>query len=557
LVSKQPRSSQRDSVLALGVGVTVALVYLLTLSGNHSETEDSVNFARRIRDDPHSHFFEGAHVVFDWVAWAFYELVRATGITQDPLRTVQVFDALLAGATVGLLAAVLASAGVSPAGRLVACGTLAFSYSFWRNSIDVEVYTLSAVALVASLGAAVRAAERPSERSFGLLGLLNGAAVLAHVTNVIFAPVAFVAVMRARRRRPEGGAARWFASYAAAAVAVVVAVYAVAAAVLRLGSPREFWDWLTAETSGGGGYGSVSVHSAAEAVIGAGRGFVGAHSALAIGAISRLERTHFPSKPLREEHYFLRGFSSSLAVVLLVGAAVIAVVAVILAASWARRRSRPRVEGPTRTVAVLCATWLVVYAVFFAFWDPLNIELWYVVWIPAAVVLGLAAAGARPRPLLLYAGAALVVLLFAVNLVGSVLPQRANARDYWRTRAQWYVKHLHHDDLLISYDYVWSSYLSYLTHGHVVDAQAIFKKMPREEAARRVLRIAESSHARRVYLSGYDFDPYPGDPAACDDGFHSCENAAALRRLLLPRAHLVARTQLERVYVYERSGPAA
>ena len=90
-------------LLELGVGATVAVVYLLTLSGNHSETEDSVNFAVRIRDEPHSHFFEGVHVIFDWVGWLVYEAVRTTGVTRDPLRTLQVFDALLAAATVALL----------------------------------------------------------------------------------------------------------------------------------------------------------------------------------------------------------------------------------------------------------------------------------------------------------------------------------------------------------------------------------------------------------------------------------------------------------------------
>ena len=64
-------------LLETGVGVVVAAVYLLTLSGNHSENEDSINYAVRIRDDPHSQFFEGVHVVFDWVAWVVYETVRA------------------------------------------------------------------------------------------------------------------------------------------------------------------------------------------------------------------------------------------------------------------------------------------------------------------------------------------------------------------------------------------------------------------------------------------------------------------------------------------------
>src|SRR5207245_8897974 len=115
---------------------------------NHSENEDSLNYVVRIRDDPHSQFFEGVHVIFDWIAWVVYEAVRATGITRDPLRTIQVFDALLAAVTVSLLARILVRGGVRRSAALVACGIFAFSYSFWRSSVEVDVRTLSPCARV-------------------------------------------------------------------------------------------------------------------------------------------------------------------------------------------------------------------------------------------------------------------------------------------------------------------------------------------------------------------------------------------------------------------------
>jgi Protein of unknown function (DUF2723) len=545
-------------LVEMGVGLVVAAVYLATLSGNHSETEDSVNFAVRIRDEPHSHFFEGAHVVFDWVAWAVYEAVRATGITHDPLRTVQVFDALLAAVTVSTLARVLRTVDVPVPATIVACGILAFSYGFWRNSVDVEVYTLSAALLVASLAAAVSAVDRPSNRSFAVLGLVNGAAVLAHVTNILFGAVAIAALVLARRRaQPRVRVGALFASYLAAASSVVVAVYATAAGVLRLSSPSKFWNWLTAETgTGGARYGQINAAAVKDAIVGSGRALVGGHFALAIGSVWSFVHEHFRDKPLREERYFLRGFSPSVAFALLVVAAVVVLLVLVLAASWLRRPTRPTLTGRMRTLAILCTVWLVVYGLFYAFWDPLNIELWYVFWLPAAILLALPVAGRTPRWHRVGLGTGLVAALLVVNLFGSLLPQRANGRDYWRVRAQWYRDHLHSDDLLISYDYIWSSYLAYLTPARVVDAQSIFKKLPRAQAAEKVQQIADSSHARHVYLSDYDFDPYRGDRAACSDGLGTCANAAALRRLLLPHAHVVARTKLERVWEYHRPADA-
>ena len=251
--------------------------------------------------------------------------------------------------------------------------------------------------------------------------------------------------------------------------------------------------------------------------------------------------------------YALGGYSTALAAALLAASVVLAVLVVVLAAQWLSRRVRGRLDGQARVLALLCVVFLVVYAALFTIWDPFNIELWYVFWLPAALLLALPLADARASRLRLGAGAAVVAGLFAVNLLGSALPQRSNAKDYWRVRATWYRTHLHHDDLLISYDYIWSNYLAYLTRAQVVDAQSFFKTMPRAAAAEEVLRIAETSHARRVFVSDYNFDPYPGNPAACNDGMHTCENTALLRRLLRPHVHLVARTSLEKVWEYRRS----
>jgi hypothetical protein len=542
--------SLTDSVVAAGAGLAVAVLYLFTLSGNHSENEDSLEYVIRIHHAPHSEFFEGPHIAFDWVGWVVFEAVRATGITDDPLRSIQVFDALLAAATVGLLTWILLTGGVRPAGALVACGIVAFSYGFWRNSVEVEVYTLSAFFLVGSFGAAWYAVRRPSARTFALLGLLNGLAVLAHLTNVLFAPVAFAAVLLARDGRGLRSLIRWLGTYVGAATAVTVPAYATAAAVLRLDSPAQFWRWLTRETKGGT-YGRVDLGAVKDAVVGSGRALVGAHSALAIGSISTFVHEHFPSKPLREEAYFLRGFDTSVAVALLVLTAIVGLLVVVLAASWLSKRTRP--DERIRTAALLSAAWLVPFAAFYAFWDPLNIELWYVVWLPVAILLALPLTAGRGPGIRTAAAIALVAGLLVVNLFGSQLPQRANAKDYWRVRAQWYRTHARQGDLVLSYNYIWSTYLAYLTPAHVVDVQRLFIDLPRPAAAKAALRLAEATHARHVYVSDYLFDPYPGDPQACNDGMGTCADAAALRRLLQPHCRLLARTSLERVWIFRRT----
>ena len=81
--------------------------------------------------------------------------------------------------------------------------------------------------------------------------------------------------------------------------------------------------------------------------------------------------------------------------------------------------------------------WIGVYAAFFMFWDSNNAEFW----IPQATALWLLVAALNaPRPEDAAASGANVVLgvtvavLFAVNLVGTVLPATDPANDLCRSR---------------------------------------------------------------------------------------------------------------------------
>jgi hypothetical protein len=47
---------------ATGAAVATAILYLATLAGNHSETEDTIPFAVRLRDNPHS---DAPHLIYD------------------------------------------------------------------------------------------------------------------------------------------------------------------------------------------------------------------------------------------------------------------------------------------------------------------------------------------------------------------------------------------------------------------------------------------------------------------------------------------------------------
>ena len=507
-------------------------------------------YAVRIRDAPAADLLEGTHLVYLMAARAFFDAVRFVGLTADPLRAAQILDAVLAGAAIGVVWLLLRSSGADRLGAAAGSGLAAFSYAFWRNAIDVEVYALSALALVVCLAAAWRAATSPTVRSFGVLGAANGVAVLAHVTNLLFAAVAAAAVLLALGGRDDRAAAiRWSAAYAGAATAVVVPAYAVAAVVHRLGSPAEFRRWLTERSGQPGDFGTVALSNLAHGVFGAARGLVGGHHALALDPIRDELTERFAGKTFNEEAFFLADYPRGLAVALLVLSAVTAALLAILAARWLRR---PALGAGSRTLAILAAVWLVLHAVFFVWWDPLNIELWYAVWLPAAVLLALPVA--RPEQRGTTRAAVLVPVtvgaLFLVNLLGSVLPQRSDERDLWRAKASWYRTHAREDDVIVSNGYVWSAYLRYLVAAEIVDIEDLFREASGRRDALDDLRRRIATAPGRVLVSGEAFEAFADRRIACLDAPRTCEIADATARELQGRCTVlaVAREPLERVW---------
>jgi hypothetical protein len=530
---------------AVGAAVATAILYIATLAGNHSESEDTLPFAIRLRNAPRS---DAPHLIYDWFSWCAYHLVAALGISNDPLRPAQVKNALFGAAAVGLLWLILRRAGQTRLVAATACGVLAFSYGFWWNDVEGDVYALSAFAAILCLGLAYRAVEQPTSRSFALLGIANGVAVLAHTANVFFAGVAAAALLLARHM---GTLRSWWkpaAAYAATASAVVISAYAIAAAILHLGSVHEFREWFT-RTTGQGQFGHVNAAMFPKGAVADGRALVGGHFALSFDFVGRFISRHFPDRPLREEYFFLQGYNHTLAVFLLALTVVVFLLLAVLALSWVRM---PKLDARGRALAFLCLAWMVSYLPILLYWDPFNIELWYLFWIPAGVLLALPLADAGrlfPRRLGAAVAATLLGSLLIVNFFGSVWPQHDNSKDYWRVRAAWYRAHTTSSDIVLSSGYVQTGYLGYLTKAHVIDTDQIFVTSKGHPAAiAEIRRLLRSGRPEHVYISGEVFHPFADVPAGCRAGPEICDEATALRRAFLRQSRLLVRQGREQVW---------
>jgi hypothetical protein len=527
---------------ALIAGAIVSGVYLLTLSGNHSETEDSLVFAVRVEGGQAADLFEAPHLIYDWAGRFVYESARTLGIAEDPVVVLQCFDAVLAGLTVGVLWLTLRRAVLSRLVAFATTGLLAGSYAFWRNGVEVEVYALAALALVIMLAAALRAVDRADARSFALLGLCHGAAVLAHFTAVLLAGMVVAALALADGR---GQLMRMLGAYATAASAVVLVGYGVAIGVVGIDSITAFREWFSA--SGDPGlYGNVNPTAVAEATIGAARAFVGAHFLLSLEEVQTLLVERFPETPLREERFMVEDFDPTLALVLC--GATVAIV-LLLASAALRWLTRPALSPVARRLAILSLAWLVPVAAFSAYWNPLDIELWFSSWIPACILLALplASASAAWRRPATAVSVALVGLLFLVNLLGSQVPQRDEESDYWRARTAWYAANTEPTDLIVANGYLQVSYLQHLTSAGVIDAAESLAAAERSDGLAELRRTTRRSEGT-VYVTEETFYPFDDAPGACVGAPDVCVAGERARAAFLARAERVPAPGPERIW---------
>jgi hypothetical protein len=525
----------------LVVWAATAALYLATRAQNHAETQDSLPFANRIRDGATGEFFEGPHLVFDWIGWAWYRLVDGLGLTSDAVVAVSVLDALLAAVAVALVWRLLRHLGADRVAALAGAGLLAGSYAFWRTAIDVEVFALASLLVVVALDLLLRAVELRTRRSFALAGLAVGAATVVYLPSLLLVCGGLAALRLAR--------AGWrdLVGFAAGVAVVVAPLYLLALAVRGLWSYGAIHAWLTESSGAPAQTGSLGLGAVKKGVVGGGRSFLGGHFLLSLDSVRSFVLSHYPGKTLRPDTFLVAGMSRALVAALAFLAAVVAALFALLAGRWVVHR--PQLPARVRTLALICVAVLVPVALLDFYWDPLSLKLWTTFWILTSLLLALPLLARRPSRLRTGTVVALVASLLAVNLLGSVVPQTRASRDYWGVRAEWYRTHVSRTDLVVANTYVWTSYLEYLTHARVLDAQSVYDRNGGwAKGGPFLLERIRGIHARRVFVSDEALHPFADAPAGCIEERAVCDDARTTRRLLKGRLRLVADTGRERIW---------
>jgi hypothetical protein len=361
--------------------VLLALIFLGTLTAAYGF--DGVAYCSFVEVALHGrgleHLFQANHLLHGPLAYLF---ALATGGLASEVGVhvrLQVMDALLGAATIaGLFLLLQRLAGGATA--LAASMCVAFTYSFWHFSTDVEVYILAALLLLFALDRALKAVEGRTVAAAAMAGGAAGLAALGHIAHGFFALVTVVVLVHAT---PRGQKVRSGLAFGGGFSAVLVLGFAplLVGPFSRVPSDHRL-DFLL-------GYArpdALGIH------LGTPWERIGPNLSAFLQAIFAQ-----PS----------RGFWLP---VVLIGATVLAL------AGLAWRRA----GASSRYVLALALGWCLIHLVFFLMWDP-NSKYWIAGMVPGAVVLSLAMEELGARTKRVHQLVILVVL--PLGLLASNLPR--------------------------------------------------------------------------------------------------------------------------------------
>jgi hypothetical protein len=356
---------------ALFLGVLA--LYLATLTQVH--TFDALSYVTSVERKPWIEVLHPHHLAYGPLGTLAMAVAQSLGYTGGAAVPMQFVNALAGAGGVSLFYIIVHRVTQRVDLGLLAAMLLAGAFAYWYYAVEIEVYTVASLFLLLALLLLIELRARPTFTTCALLGVAQGGAILFHQTNVLFSfPVAVALVLLDWRKSPgrRGGSAQgspvgWVA-YAVALGLTVGLPYLFAGLISGFRSLDAYIAWLTeyARTGWWGG-------------------------PLTLDKLTRLGKG--VSETLAQP-------AGALLWLLLVGLLVV------------HMRS---LKGERRWLVSVLLVWLAVYAAFFFWWEPDNVEFWIASLPPVLLLLALALRGARPWGPSVWIGFSVAVTAMGMN----------------------------------------------------------------------------------------------------------------------------------------------
>ncbi len=419
-------------------------LYLATLTQVH--TFDALSYVLSVERKPWTEVFHPHHLAYGPVGVIAFAAGQALGFTGGAALPMQLVNAVAGALGVALLFRVLLQSTDRLDLAVVLALVLGSSYAYWYYAVEIEVYTVATLLLIACLTFLIDP-RIPSKRTMLLLGLTQGGAVLFHQTNLLLCVPMLVwwlaALIRSRSqlRRFLIGAM----VYGVTLSLIVVLPYLwVGFGVSRFGSLDAFMTWMTeyARTGWWGGpltwdKGSKLIKGLSETLTVGWGGYAWLMLA-ALGIAGSLKATLW-KKPERHMTH-----------------------------TSATKRATQQPDNQTEYIeppinpqlTLILLTWLLIYGGFFLWWEPDNIEFWIASLPPALLLLALGMRNFQSWGVATWLAFALVIALGVTNY--DAIRRRGDATtDLQRSVARELAANSSTADLLIVPDGLQELYLPY------------------------------------------------------------------------------------------------
>lgn len=416
---------RNNRLIAAAIFTALLFLYLPTLTRVH--TFDALSYVTSVERKPWMELFHPHHLAYGPLGSLMLALSRAVGYDGGAALPMQLVNAIAGALSAALLYLTVRAATGRDDVALPAALLMGAAYACWYYAIEIEVYTVAALFLVVCLGLMMRPTPWTVRRCLAL-GLAQGGAVLFHQTNALLcAPVALSALADLRAAGETGGAraavGRWSGYAIALALIVALPYLYVMLVVSHFRTLDAMLAWLT-EYARTGWWGSPLT--------------IDTLTSLGVGLSDTL------AQPGGGWFFLALGG--------------------VVAWAWSGR-SRPPTGGrdgaqETRVALAPLIAWLATYGVFFAWWEPENIEFWIASLPPACLLFALALRRARPWSAPVWTSLAIIGGIAWVNY-GSIVQRGNPATDLQRLIARELAVRSTPADLLIVPDGLQELYLPY------------------------------------------------------------------------------------------------
>jgi len=472
-------TSSRRAFAVFAVFAVFGVLYAAVPSQALSVLHDSAGLLVSL--DRPGFLFHPNHLLFQPVLSLATEPFATPG---EPLSRLPAFRFYAALAGAGTLAAgyLLLTARLAVPARIagLAVAGAGLSFGIWFYSISVEIYVFPLFLMTAAV---VAVSDPAAGRGrLAVAAGLHALAVLFHQFAILLAPAILVLLLDPRRGdRGERIAA--LVLYAGIGAAIVGGAYAAVIALApEIGSPAAAKAWILGYAGESRFWESDIRISALAPLVGWARAVIGGHFAFVLPGVTEAAERLTTHSDVTDDRFLVRDMAPAVAY----GLAILTVAWSVLAAAVGVPALVAGLRRRRRAMAV-AAAWLLPFAAFFAIYESHNRDFWIVQTFVAWMILAIGVA-ARPAPRAVAGLAALVVGLALINGLGSVLPARSPANDYYRQMAERLTADLGPGDaVVLAHHWPWRHHVALATEARILTldrfdgsdgAQALTERLP-------------------------------------------------------------------------------